>query len=118
MALHSTLPIYKVTYDLLILVNEVTRHMPRDFKPTMGKELRKDCVKLVRRIYKANVAEDKRRDLTKLIERVRCVELSFRASKDLRLITTDQYSRAIELTSSISRQATGWRKSQAKSPVA
>lgn len=30
MALHSELPIYKVAYDLLALILQITRNMPRD----------------------------------------------------------------------------------------
>ena len=32
MAQYQHLPIYKITYDLLVKTTEVTRHFPRDFK--------------------------------------------------------------------------------------
>ena len=38
------------------------------------------------------------------------VELLLRLSRDLRLISTGQYARAIELTDAIGKQANGWRK--------
>jgi hypothetical protein len=47
MALHSTLPIYQVTYQLLMLATEITRHMPRDFKASMGGKVREECLELV-----------------------------------------------------------------------
>jgi hypothetical protein len=59
MALHSTLPIYKVTYQLLVLATEITRHMPRDFKASMGGKIREECLELVVLIYRANAAADK-----------------------------------------------------------
>lgn len=40
MALHSELPIYKVAYDLLALILQVTRNMPRDVKQQVGTALR------------------------------------------------------------------------------
>ena len=40
-----------------------------------------------------------------------------RLARDKRLISTGQYAKAVELTQSIGKQATGWRKSAA-SPVA
>jgi len=118
MALHSTLPIYKVTYELLVLATEVTRHMPRDFKATMGAKLREECLELVVLIYRANSAADKVPHLTRMLERLQVAELLFRLSKDLRLIAVKHYAAAIELTAAVGRQANGWRKSQATSPAA
>jgi hypothetical protein len=118
MALHSTLPIYKVTYELLVIATEITRNMPRDFKVLMGGKIREECLELVLLIYRANVATDKVPHLTRLLERLQVAELLFRLSKDLRLIAVKQYARAIELTAAIGKQANGWRKSSASSPVA
>jgi hypothetical protein len=118
MALHHTLPIYKVTYELLMLATEATRHMPRDFKASMGGKVREECLELVVLIYRANAASDKVPFLTTMLERLQVAELLFRLSKDLRLIGVKQYARAIELTAAIGKQATGWRKHSAKSPAA
>ncbi len=118
MALHSTLPIYKETYQLLVLATEITRHMPRDLRPAMGTKIREECLELVVLIYRANAATDKVPQLTTLLERLQVAELLFRLSKDLRLISLKQYARAIQLTSAIGKQANGWRKYSAKSPAA
>ena len=116
MALHTQLPIYKVTYDLLTAVTASTRNMPRDFKASIGGEMRGECVQLVLLVYRANVARDKMAHLTELLERLQVTELLLRLSKDMRLISVGQYAQAIDLTNQIGRQANGWRKSQA--PVA
>lgn len=117
MALHSTLPIYKVTYELSLLAAEITRSFPRDQRG-MGTKIREECLELVVLIYRANSATDKVPDLTRLLEHLQVTELLFRLSKDLRLIATKHYAAAIELTSAIGRQANGWRKSSATSPAA
>lgn len=36
MALHTHLPIYKVAYDLLDIVTDLVKNMPRDFKQSIG----------------------------------------------------------------------------------
>jgi len=118
MALHSSLPIYKVTYELLVLATEVTRNMPRDFKASMGGKIREECLELVLLIYRANVATDKVPHLTTMLERLQVAELLFRLARDLRLIAVKQYAKAIELTAAIGKQANGWRKYSAMSPVA
>lgn len=118
MTIHSKLDIYQVTYQLLVLAIEVTRHMPRDFKATMGTKLREECLELVVLIYRANVATDKVPHLTRMIERLQVAELLFRVSKDRRLIAIKHYAKAIELTGSIGKQANGWRKYSATSSPA
>jgi hypothetical protein len=117
MALHTTLPIYKVAYDLLTEVTATTRNMPRDYKSSIGAKIREECVELVVLIFRANTARDKVPHLTTLIERLQVAELLLRLSKDMRLISTGQYASAIALTDKIGKQANGWRKSSA-SPVA
>jgi hypothetical protein len=118
MALHSQLPIYKVAYDLLGVATDVTRNMPRDYKASIGARIRDECVDLVILIFRANVARDKTPHLDALLERLQVAELLFRLSKDKKFISTGQYAAAIELTNSIGKQANGWRKSSAASPVA
>ncbi|MGR2662422.1 four helix bundle protein [Chromobacterium haemolyticum] len=111
MALHKDLPIYKVTYDLVALVTKLTANMSRDFKRSLGDDLRRECLKLSILVYRANFARSKLPHLSELLERLQVVELTLRLSHDLRLIAPRQYAGAIELTDKIGRQATGWRKS-------
>ena len=118
MALHSQLPIYRVAYDLLGLATDVTRSMPRDFRTSIGAQLRAECVDLVVLIFRANVARNKVTHLETLLERLQVAELLFRLSRDKRLISTGQYAQAIRLTDSVGKQANGWRRNAAAAPVA
>jgi hypothetical protein len=117
MALHSDLPIYKVTYDLLGLIVQVARNMPRDVKQQLGGDLRGECVRIVVLIFRANVARDKAPHLLELVERVQVVQLLVRLAHDLRFIPQKQYAAAIALTDQVGKQANGWRRS-VSSPVA
>src|SRR5689334_19034070 len=117
MALHSELPIYKVAYDLLGLVVQISRNMPRDVKQQVGAELRDECVRITVLIFRANVAREKGPHLLELLERLQVAELLIRLSHDLRFIGQKQYAAAIALTGQIGKQANGWRK-YAVSPVA
>lgn len=117
MALHSNLPIYKVSYDLLQLVADVTQHYPRNFRISVGGKLRDECVEVLVLIYRANVATDKRPHLVELLERLQVLELLLRLSRDMRFVSTGKYAAAIALTDSIGKQANGWKKSQ-PSPAA
>ena len=117
MALASTLPIYRVTYELLQVVTRITKDMPRDYKQSLGNKVREECVELVVLIYRANCARDKRHHLEALQERLQVVVLLLRLSKDMRLISTGQFAQTIELTDQVGRQSSGWLKF-ASSPAA
>ena len=118
MAIHTNLPIYKVTYDLFSLVTQITRNMPRDFRASVGGKIRDECVDLLVLIYRANSSEDKVPHLTALLERLQVTELLLRLSRDMHFISTKQYAQCIAQTNNIGKQANGWRKASASSPVA
>ncbi len=117
MAIHTDLPIYKVTYELMLLAMQLIKNMPRDFKGSTGKRINDECLGLTMLVYHANCAKDKTPYLDKLIERAQVVELLARLICDLKLIAPAQYAKVIGLTASISRQAKGWRKQSAPPPV-
>jgi hypothetical protein len=116
MALHTQLPIYKVAYDLLDVVTDLVKNMPRDFKASIGGKISQECVEIVVLIFRAKCAREKGPHLDDLIERLQVTELLLRLSRDKRLISTGQYARAVELTNSVGKQAGGWRRS-AMSPA-
>lgn len=116
MALTTTLPIYKVAYDLLDTITDLSKNMPRDFKLSIGGKLRDECVEIVTLIFRANVAIDKSVHLEGLLERLQVSELLLRLSKDKRLISIKQYAKAVELTNSVGKQATGWKRSKTRQP--
>ena len=118
MALHSELPIYKVAYDLLALVFNVARNMPRDAKQQFGNELRGECIRITVLIFRANVAREKAPYLLEIVERVQVAELLIRLSHDLRFIGPKQYAALIALTAQLGRQANGWRRHASAAPVA
>ena len=111
MATHTNLPIYKVAYDLLDVVTDFAKNMPRRFKRTIGGKITSECIEITVLIFRANVAQDKEPHLLELIERLQVAELLIRLAMDKRLISKDAYAKAVELTTSIGKQANGWRRS-------
>jgi len=47
MALHTNLPIYKHAYGLLRLSLVGKRHMPRDFKNSLGSRIHDECIEVL-----------------------------------------------------------------------
>lgn len=104
------LPIYKSTYELLRVSAEITRHMPRDYKLSLGAKIQTECVELVASVYRAAAARDKRQLIGALLERLDVAQLLLQLAADLRLISISQHAKTLELTDAIGRQAGGWRK--------
>lgn len=117
MAMHENLPIYKIAYELFSLSADLTLNMRRDIKMSMGAEFRAECTKILMSIARANSSVNKLAHITEIIERNDVVKFSLRLFKDKRHITVKQHAAAIELIESISKQANGWKKKYAASPV-
>ena len=106
MAIHTSLPIYKVAYDLLDAVTDLAKNMPRDFKASIGGVIRDECVKITVLIFRANTARDKAPHLVDLIERLQVTELLLRLSVDKRLISNPKYAKTVLLTKAYRLPAT------------
>jgi hypothetical protein len=109
MAIHTELKIYQAAYQLLDASTELVKNMPRDFKASIGGKIRDECLEITVLIFRANVSRDKAPHLLSLLERLQVANLLLRLSRDKRLISIPQYAKVVEITSSIGKQANGWR---------
>ncbi len=114
MAQYEHLPIYKLTYDLLIRTMTATKDFPREYKYTLGQKMKDEIIELVVLIYKANSAADKEQHISMILERVQVVQLLMRLSHDMKILTRKHYAAIAEMTEALARQAQGWQKSSGK----
>lgn len=117
MAMHTDLPIHKVAFDLLSLATDVTRNIPRDFKVGLGAKVRDECIEVMVLIARANAAREKQQHLSVLVERVQVIEFLLRLFKEKRFISIKQHAAAIQLTTSIGKQANAWKRYTATAPA-
>jgi hypothetical protein len=110
MARYEHLAIYRTAHELSSVVIDYVANFPRPFKPTLGLRLQQLSVKIAMRVSKANSAQDKVPHLDRLLERKQELEYLLRICEEKRFISRPQYARAIELTSSVGKQANGWRR--------
>jgi hypothetical protein len=54
MALYYDLPVFKDVYKLILVLFEVTKDFPKEYKYTLGHDIKRDGINLVRSIYRAN----------------------------------------------------------------
>lgn len=117
MALYTSLDIYKTAYELLNIAVDYVQHMPRPFKAAIGGRVRDLCIDIVLLIFKANCARNKAPALEMLLERNEELQLLLRLCQDKRYISRPQYAKAVALTTSVGKQANGWKRPYATSPV-
>ena len=92
MALYYELPVYRDTYTLLLKVFEATKSFPREYKYSLGQDMKRDCMELVRYIYKANRAQVKTEHLEAYLEQFEILKLELRLCYDLKVIGLRQHA--------------------------
>ncbi len=116
MAIHTDLDIYKVAYKLLDAVTDIVKHMNRNFKRSIGEKIANECVEITILVFRANVAHDKAPHLLELLERLQVINLMLRLGMDKSIIARPAYADAVKLTTSIGKQANGWRRAKRRPP--
>ena len=109
MALYYNLPVYKDTYQLIMLIYEVTRQFPREYKYSLGQDMKRDAMELVRSIYRANRSLEKKRFLEEYLEQFELLKLEIRIAHDLRVLGLKNYADFSVLMDNIGKQVTGWK---------
>jgi len=78
MALYYTLPVYKASYKLVILLFANSENFAREYKYTVGQDLKNEGSMLIKNIYRANKAMDKTIAISKARENVEMIRLFVR----------------------------------------
>jgi hypothetical protein len=68
MALYYDLPVFKDVYQLILKIFDYTKDFPREYKFTLGQDLKRDGINLVRSIYRANKSKEKFPNATYFVE--------------------------------------------------
>jgi hypothetical protein len=112
MALHTETKIYQAAYGLLGVATDYVKNMPRSVKPIFGEGICTRCLELVLLIADANSKPNQERLplILSILQRVVALEVLMRLCRDKQYISLKQYAAAIVLTTSVGRQATGWKK--------
>ena len=109
MALYTELPVYRDTYQLTLKVFEYTREFARDYKFTLGEDMRRDVLKLTGSIYRANKSTSKSEHLDGFLDEFELLKLKIRLCVDMKLLPMRKQALLSGLLESISKQVVGWR---------
>ncbi len=109
MALYTELPVYRDTYQLTLKVFEYTREFARDYKFTLGEDMRRDVLKLTSSIYRANKSTSKAEHLDGFLDEFELLKLKIRLCVDMKLLPMRKQALLSGLLESIKKQVIGWR---------
>jgi len=113
-ALYSELPVFGDVYRLTLRVFTLTQGFSREFKYTLGQEMKRDCLVLLRSIYRINRSRERVPLLEAFLDDFELLKLEVRLCADLKLISLGQQAELVEIMGSIGRQITGWRNASLK----
>ena len=111
MPTYDNLPVYKDSYDLLLNIYIFSVDMTREYKYTLGDNLKTETVSMITNIYRANSSQSKKELLQSARENLEVVRLYLRLIKDLKQISLDKFIALNEQIESISKQLSAWQKS-------
>jgi len=111
MAIYTNLPVYKTSYDFLVELFVITKEFNREYKYTLGENIKKESLEMIANIYRANSSQNKAPFIQKARENAEVIKLYMRLTKDLKQINLEKFVRFNEKLESVSKQLTAWQKS-------
>ena len=71
---------------MILKIFEYTKDFPREYKYTLGQDMKRDAIVLVRSIYRANKAESKTEYLEVFLDDFEILKLEIRLCVDLKIL--------------------------------
>ena len=112
--MYDELPVYKASYDLLLVIFQFTTNFTREYKFTLGERLKNEAIELIVLVFRANSKTSKYDILQQAREQIEVLRLLIRLLKDLKQISLKSFIRINQQVENVSKQLTGWQKSEKK----
>lgn len=112
MALYYDLPVLKEVYELILKIFEYTKDFPKEYKYTLGQDMKRDGIQLVRSIYRANKSKNKREYLEEFLDDFEVLKLEIRLCVDMKILTIRKQAELSGMMVIIGKQITDWRNAQ------
>lgn len=96
-------------YKLIRIVFDFTQTFPREYKYSLGQDMKRDAINLTRSIYRANRSVSKKEWLEDFLDNFEILKLEIRLCVDLHLLTLRKQAEISPLLESIGKQVTAWK---------
>ena len=110
MAIYFNLPVYKVSYKMVFMLFQTSSSFSREYKYTIGQDLKNEGMDLIKNIYRANKAEDKTVYIGKAKENLETVRLLIRLMQDFNQLGIKPFVEINQGIENVSKQFNAWGK--------
>ncbi|MEI7621900.1 MAG: four helix bundle protein [Candidatus Moraniibacteriota bacterium] len=112
MATYDNLPVFKTSYDLLLELFQTANNFSRDYKHTLGEEIKKETISMMLCIYRANKSFSTRKNqIEQAREKIETIRVMLRILKDLKQLNLKKFISLNEKIESVSKQLVLWENS-------
>jgi len=111
MAIYIHLPVYKASYDLVLEMFGIIKEFNREYKYTLGENIKKEAIEMITDIYRANSSFSKEDHLERAREKIETIRMFFRLARDLRQVGLERFVDVNEKIENVSKQLSAWERS-------
>ncbi|MFA5086359.1 MAG: four helix bundle protein [Candidatus Paceibacterota bacterium] len=111
MSTYTSLAVYKASYDFLILLINLTKNFDREYKYTIGENVKKEAMEMMKNIYRANSSEDKPGLIQAARENIEMIRLDLRVLQDLKQLNLRKFVFLNARVETVSKQLVAWQRS-------
>jgi len=108
---YTELPVYKAAYDVVLHIFVVVKNFNKEYKYTLGENIKMQASDLILHIFNAVRRTDKNTDLDQSRECIERIRLYFRLAKDLKQVNLKKFIFINDRLENVSKQITGWQRS-------
>ena len=110
MALYYTLPVYKASYKLVSMLFESSGNFAREYKYTVGQQMKDEGLSLIKNIYRANRAMDKTIYISEARENLELIRLFLGLMQDFKQLSLKLFVEINQEVEVVSKQLSAWEK--------
>jgi len=108
MGLYYKLPVYKVSYKLVRMIFSETENFAREYKYTIGQEMKGQSMCLIKNIYRANKALDKNVAIEEARENLEMIRLQLQLMQDFAQMELQKFVEISLVVEEVSKQLVLW----------
>ncbi len=86
MALYTELPVYRNIYRLILRVFEITKEFSKEYKYTLGQDMKRDELSLMRSIYRTNKHRNRAKHQEIFLDELELLKLEIRLCVGMKLL--------------------------------
>jgi len=110
MGLYYNLPVYKASYRLLALLFAASGNFAREYKYTIGQEMKAEGMFLIKNLYRANKATDKIVAIEEARENLEMIRLQLFLMQDFGQLELKKFVEISLAFEEASKQLASWNK--------